>query len=581
MNETPLAPYLSFARRHRWSYLAALLVSVLGTIVYLIAAPTLYRATATTIVPYREFEADLRFGNGRPFPVQYVFVVNNHLAVLRSGSTHRAILDALRKEEPELLDELGGPGKDEESLLRELQGRLRASSRDKTGLLQLEATASTAERAARLANLSLRTYAAVQDSLNRAALVEWLGKLREEERQWNEIVAQKEDTLRQFRSRERGIGLEEEGRGVIREILRLRGLEIQDSAELEGQRARLAERRAQLETIYARLAHRLSADPASVAQDLRRQLARDEARLEYLVASGLSPDDPQVAGLRQRIGRARTMLAGQADSLKIDPSLEGDPVVLTERLLTAIHDFEPDIFGRSAEVEQLDARIDSLQRRLVILPTLAAAESRYQREVDLARQIQELVQQRRVEAEMIAHRHATRLATIHPAEPPRRPASPRPLLAMVSAVFITLLLGTGASVVVEAFDPTVRDAEDAERVSGWKVLCRPPAEGGTIAPDVAAAAAHRPTEGEGLWLLDPDGLGVTELLGAVQARWGRGGAAGRIGGGPLEDLLAQSAAGAWRVLVVVKSRRTRRASLRDCVRLLEQTQNRAGGLLVQ
>ena len=589
MNETPLAPYASFARRHRWSYLAALLVSVLGTAIYLLNAPTLYRASATTIVPYREVEADLRFGNGRPFPVQYVFVVNNHLAVLRSGSTHRAILEALKTQAPNLLEELRGDKKeragtdDEEGLLRALQRRLRASSRDKTGLLQLEATASTAELAARLANLSLHTYATVQDSLNRAAIVEWLGKLKTEETQWGDSLAAKEDALRDFRSREAGIDLEEEGRAVIREILRLRGLSVQDGAELEGQRARLAEREAQLARIYARFQERLSGDPAAVAQDLRAQLAKDEARVEYLTAAGMAGSGSQVKDLRDRIERGRAILRQQGDSLRTDPSLEGDPVELAEKLLIAIHDFQPDILGRNAQVEELDAKIDSLQRRMVVLPALAAAEARLQREAKLARQIFELVQQRRVEAEMISHQHATRLATIHPAEPPQRPASPRPLLAMASALLVALLLGTAASVVVEAFDPTVRDADEAARITGWKVLSRPRFEGGTIAPDIAAVAVVGRLAGSesGLWLLDPEGGSLDDLRSQVAARLSTAAAGVSVGAGSLESLLQRDGSVAWRVLVVVRSRRTRRGSLADTARLLNETGRAGGGLLVR
>ncbi len=588
MNETPLAPYLSFARRHRWSYLAALLVSVLGTLAYLIASPTLYRATATTIVPYRQVEADLRFGNGRPFPVQYAFVVNNHLAVLRSGSTHRAILQALAREAPDLLEELqaGASGTEEarqEQLLRALQGRLRASSRDKTGLLQLEATASSASRAARLANLSLKTYAVVQDSLNNAALVEWLGKLKEEEQQWARTVAEKEEALRRFRSRERAIDLENEGRAVIHEILRLQGLQVQDTAELESQRARLSERKAQLARIYEDFQQSLSSDAASVAGSLRQQLSLDQARLEYLVASGMATDDPQIEALRARIARAGAVLEEQASTLPSDPSIEGDPVLLAEALLNAIREIEPEIAGRKAQVAELDTAIDSLQQRMVVLPTLASAESRYEQELKLARQIYELVQQRRVEAEMIAHRHGSRLAIIHPAEPPQRPASPRPLLAMVSALLITLLLGTVAAVGVEAVDPTVRDAQDAGRISGWTVLCRPRREGGGVAPEVAAAvvAQRLDTGGAGLWLLDPEGEPLDTLQRAVQNQLAAAEAGVRVGAGDLGALLAESTAKAWVVVVVVHVRRTRRSSLIDTTRLLQQGSNLAGGLLVQ
>ena len=136
---------------------------------------------------------------------------------------------------------------------------------------------------------------------------------------------------------------------------------------------------------------------------------------------------------------------------------------------------------------------------------------------------------------------------------------------------------------VEAVDPTVRDAQDAGRISGWTVLCRPRREGGGVAPEVAAAvvAQRLDTGGAGLWLLDPEGEPLDTLQRAVQNQLAAAEAGVRVGAGDLGALLAESTAKAWVVVVVVHVRRTRRSSLIDTTRLLQQGSNLAGGLLVQ
>ncbi len=588
MNAAPLAPYFNFVRRHRWSYLAALLVSILGTAIYLLTTPTLYRAAARTIVPYREVESDLRFGNGRPFPVQYVFVVNNHLEVLRSGSVHRAILEAIKREDPELLQELRelarGRSKDEdEALLMALDDRLRASSRDKTGVLRLEATASTAASAARLANLALHTYATVQDSLNRSSTVEWLGNLRAEEAKWHKILEQRNDELQTFRSKQQVMDLVEEGRAVVREIIRLRAEASMNDAELSGQKGRLTEREAQLGKVYARLQESLRSDPASVADALRKQLSLDRARLQYLLAAGAAEDASQVQSLRQRIDRAAQVLQDEGEKLPKDPSLEGDPVKLAEKLLTAIHDFQPDILGRQAQVDRLDVAVDSLQARMVVIPALAAAEARYEREAKMAKETYELVQQRMVEAEMLAQKHDSRLQTIHPAEIPSRPSSPRRLLAMVGALFITVLLGSVAGMVVEGVDPTVRDADEAMRLSELAVLSRPAAEGGSVSPELAVVAAAQGLAGKPgvLWLVGVDGEDVSDLKTRVSGRLAALRSEVQVAGGSFEEFFSASSSSPTLVLLVARRGRTRRASLKDAARLLQGTGHPAGGLLVR
>jgi hypothetical protein len=287
--------------------------------------------------------------------------------------------------------------------------------------------------------------------------------------------------------------------------------------------------------------------------------------------------------LRKRIDRAASVLEEEGRTLPSDPSLEGNPVALAEKLLGAIHDFEPDILGRKAQVERLDAEVDSLQSRMVVIPALAAAEARYEREAKMAKETYELVQQRMVEAEMLGQKHDSRLQTIHPAEIPLRPSSPRRVMAMAGALLITILLGSGAGAVVEGFDPTLRDADEAAWLTGVAVLSRPSSEGGSIAPDLAAvAAAQRLQQGLGaLWLVGVDGENVLDLGSRVKARLAQLRPDLEVAAGSFEELYSTKLSPPGLALLVARTGRTRRANLKDAARLLEGTGHAAGGLLVR
>jgi hypothetical protein len=129
----------------------------------------------------------------------------------------------------------------------------------------------------------------------------------------------------------------------------------------------------------------------------------------------------------------------------------------------------------------------------------------------------------------------------------------------------------------------LRDADEAMRLSELAVLSRPTAEGGSVSPELAAVAAAQRFAGKQgvLWLVGVDGEDVSDLKAKVAARLAAIRSEVQVAGGSFDDLFSASSNASSLVVLVARCGRTRRASLKDAVRLLQGTGHAAGGLLVR
>lgn len=604
MISAPLAPYLAFVRRHRRTYLVALCVAAVATATYSFTTEKKYTASVTTIVPYREVEVDLRMGQGRAFPVQYSFVVNNHLEVARSTAVHEELLARLRAEHNDLLQDLVRPEilrRGDAATVRALAARLRVTSRNETGILRIDASAPTAEGAATLANLTLDAYAEVQQRVNQRSVREWQTYLEQEELRWSKELDDREQRLESFRERESVANLIEETRLLLEQVLRLDA----ERASVQGERASLQARwklRAeQLESLRQRLAHEMRDSGPQLVAELRNQIARDEAWYDYLLAGGADSTGVEIAALRHRVSLAKQSLAEHSSALLADSTLGEDPLALAGNLLGTIRDIEVDVVAREARLAQLREGIGLLRQRLDQLPSLNRLQSALQRDLALVEDIYKTVHQRLLEANVDARRSEGRMHAVNPAVPPRSPTSPVLVLALAGGLLLALIAGTVAAAAVEAVDPTVRDAEDAAALAQAPALCRPAREGGgtVSAPAAAAWALCRVVApGARAWLVEPDGGGDPHLAEQVAERLTQLGVPARtvepgreipaptgsawIGVVGLDLLLSADGLGrgAAAVLLVVRPGKTRRAAVADAAALLRGSGVRLPGILV-
>lgn len=604
MVSAPLAPYLAFVRRHRRTYLTALCVAAVATATYALTTEKRFTASVTTIVPYREVEVDLRMGQGRAFPVQYSFVVNNHLEVARGTTVHEELLQRLRRDHSGLLQELVRPDvlkRGDGATLRALAARLRVTSRNETGVLRIDASAPTAEAAATLANLAMDAYAEVQQRVNQRAVREWQAYLQQEEARWTKELDDREQKLETFREHEAVANLIEETRLLLEQILRLDAERTSVQGERASLQARYAERAEQLESLRQRVAEEMQDSGPQLVAELRNQIARDEAWYDYLVAGGADSTGTELRALRERVLASKTALATHSVALQADSTLGEDPLAVAGTLLALIRDIEVDVVARDARLAQLRQGIAAMQQRLDRLPMLNRQQAALQRDQGLVEDIYKTVHQRLLEANVDAERSEGRMHAVNPAVPPRTPSSPVLLLAAVGGLLLAVIAGTAAAAVVEAIDPTVRDAEDAVALAQVPALCRPTRDGGgTVTPTAAAAWALSRTlaNGGGAWLLEPGGAADTQLAQQVAERLAHLGVPARAIAGPrspvpaggsawvgaagLDDLLSSDGLGraTTAVLLIVRPGRTRRAAVADAAELLRGSGVTVPGILV-
>jgi uncharacterized protein involved in exopolysaccharide biosynthesis len=613
MISAPLAPYLAFVRRHRWTYLAALLAAVVGTAYYLVVTPRRYTASSTTIVPYREVEVDLRMGQGRAFPVQYSFVVNNHLEVARSSAVHEELLAMLRRDAVPLLDAVvrdAARKRGEAAIVLALAGRLRVASRNETGVLRIDATAPTGEGAAQLANMAMDAYAAVQQRVNQRATREWQSYLQQEEARWSAELKDREDKLEHFRQQETVSSLIEETRLLLEQILRLEAESVSVRGERASFAARREERLRQLGALRERVQAELADSSPLLVAELREQIAHDQNWYDYLLASGADSTGAELRELRQRIGEVNRTLAEQSEQLAQRQTLGEEPLVLAGSLLATVRDIEVDVTARDARLQALRQGTAALRERLDRLPALGRVQTGLQREQDLVEDIYRTVHARLLEANVELQRGEGRLQAVNPAQPPRGPSAPIPVLAAISALLLAAIGGTAVGSLMEALDQSLRDAEEAALLAGAPALCRPREAGaGQVGADTAAALtlAHTLRGGGSGWLLWAGGRADPDLAQRVAERLARLGLAAHAQGqaalgqalapplhagiqvvsADLEEFLTvqgarlgEGAAAPTVVLLVARVGRTRRAALYEAASLLRGAGVTVAGVLV-
>ncbi len=206
------------------------------------------------------------------------------------------------------------------------------------------------------------------------------------------------------------------------------------------------------------------AAPSSGAADLaelRRQLAALRTRYR--------DEHPDVQSLRARIARleARQAAAAAGD---VQAAAESSSLVSREQLERA-----------ELEVKKLEDRQAEVERRITTLRARVDETPRTEQELaTLTRDYQKLNENyvallsKQLEAQMAGRLEqrwkGDRFRALDPANLPEKPYSPRRSLVLGMGVFFGLIIGLGAALAAEYFDPTIRDVEELRELQSHPVL---------------------------------------------------------------------------------------------------------------
>ena len=346
------------------------------------------------------------------------------------------------------------------------------SSRDQADLIFIQVADYYPDRARLLAQK-------LTDAVIEASRSEQLERLRslhdftlEQLAVYKQRLAEAEQRLEEF---QRGIVVQEAaaaadlGPDQAAEIPRLRGEASEDLARWQAERDRL-------ESMLLRASPNTRAALRGIADsqwrtaeegilELERRYAEESARPAAGGALGSESYAMQIARKLQLLGSlASALVAGEARQIpQADRAAAADLLVVEVR-----------VRGVEARIAAYDSLMGRLRASLAGAPRQETTLKRLNEDVETNRAlynafVQQLASSQISEA-FEATRAAGRLTVLEPASRPLKPLRPNRTAIVILAGTIGLLLGLGALVLVERHDQTYRDAREAERLLGLRVL---------------------------------------------------------------------------------------------------------------
>jgi len=240
-----------------------------------------------------------------------------------------------------------------------------------------------------------------------------------------------------------------------------RGIVATDE-RLDMESARLAELSSQLSAIQAqsvdsrsRQAQSRNADSLpevmqnGLIQSLKADLARQQGMRDQLAGRyganhpELTRIDADIASLRERIAsETQRVVRSLGTATRVDAQRESE--------------IKASLAAQKQKVLDLKAERDQIN-------VLA-------RDVENAQRAYDLVTQRLAQTNLESQTQQTNVVVLTPAVAPIKPSSPKLLLNTALAIFLGLLLGLGAALMLELMDPRVRGIEDLAQIDGVPTL---------------------------------------------------------------------------------------------------------------
>ncbi|TVT47862.1 MAG: chain length determinant protein EpsF [Denitromonas halophila] len=201
-------------------------------------------------------------------------------------------------------------------------------------------------------------------------------------------------------------------------------------------------------------------------QSLKSDLSRQEATRTQM-AGRLGANHPELARIDAEISSLRDRIATE-----------------TRRVVSSLGTTNRVNVQRVTEVE---AALEAQKQKILDLKAQRDQIAVFQRDVENAQRAYDLVTQRLAQTSLESQNQQTNVVVLSPAVAPLKPSSPKVLLNTALAVFLGMLLGVGAALLLELMDQRVRGEEDLTLLDGVPMLGTIPATGKTGAFRHAAA----------------------------------------------------------------------------------------------
>ncbi len=317
--------------------------------------------------------------------------------------------------------------------------------------------------------------AVANNVLNNRSQVMAAGKFLEKQLpQAKKDLDQAAEALRQFRSQNRIVDLEEEATGTVKSMLAI-------NDDLNNTRAQIANLNTQEQQIRRQL--QLSADQAldvtslsqvSGVQELLAELQKVQTQLTIRQAS-FTDEDPKVIDLKSQEAGLRDLLQkriaeSSGSQTRIDPG-KLQIGEIKQNLASEYIKLQSQRLGLESKLQSIASIKNSYNQRAYALPNLKKIQGELERRLSLAQKNYENFWTKYQEIKVVESQTIGNARILQYAEVGRNPSAlKKKVLILVGGVLGGLLLGVATAFLIDVLDKRVKTSKEAEELFDHTLL---------------------------------------------------------------------------------------------------------------
>jgi len=359
------------------------------------------------------------------------------------------------------------PGNPREDAVQRVAACLSVTPTKETFVFEIRCRTAKREQTAAIANAAAAAFVEYSREANGSESKrarEFIGgRLEDSRREFEEARQQ----LKAFKDRQRTVLLDEELTSRIREAARLEAALTDNSKEIDGLKAEIAEFARQLgqQGRYLQSSSTTADNPVMV--DLRKELSKLQVERSALLAK-LAPANPQVTVLDERIAEIEGLL-GKGEARIVSEETSSLNAVYQGLDQKSLLD-QANLQKLQAEREKL---LDTIEARRAAFATTADVQSeqvKLQLALTTTEETYRLGKRRYDEARIRELENVSDIRVVSPAAAPIYPTGPIKIYQAGVSLFLAALLGLLAALVLDFFNHRLLTVADAERALGLPVL---------------------------------------------------------------------------------------------------------------
>lgn len=465
-SEISLAEIWAVIRKRQLVVMCCLGITLSLAVVYCIAAPRRYEATARVVInPDNSNPLGIAMGEVNPF-ADPSLMQETQVRVMQSDAV---AWDVIRQLQLDRNPEFAATKKGEQpepfeaispihrfKLLANFHKRLNVASIPKTALVELRFRSKDPKLAADVVNAVANVYMERNFRTRYNATMQasdWLSK------QLDDLKANAQSKQQQFADFQKQsgiIGLEEsESNGPRGSSGGAHSIII---SQLEEQNQQLVNAQSERIVREARYRQALSGDPAVIAETAPTATLQALQAQQADLKNQYAQLSAQYGNAYPRVIQLRTQLS------QVDASLQAEAKKVRSRL-------EADYKSASQAEKMASGEVEKSKQAAYKMNEAGIQYLILKRDLEASRDLYEDLLKKLKEAGIVAGLKSTNVNVVDPGAIPVIPAEPRVLLGLLVALMLGLAGGVGLAFLVENLDTTISSPEYAEVLAGMPVLC--------------------------------------------------------------------------------------------------------------